>query len=431
MSLEVINGHKAVINGVPSDWTQSRMRDAVGSYQLEKNEDPEPVVLSLTKQGVRVKTDLSFGKSTDSYIGHQIVEQGQFVFTPRDFDATPILCGLSPTKGCISNLYIVFDVAERMDPRFLEYYFWGLKYGYDYFAKLSHGMRYSFNREQFERIPLVYPEKRQQTAIADYLDRETGRIDGLIAKKTRFIALLKEKRAAVISLAVTKGIDPSAQMKPSGVDWIGDIPQTWRSTKLGYLGRSANGINIGGDAFGKGHPFVSYGDVYKNRQLPETVSGLVESTRADRVSYSIKKGDILFTRTSETIDEIAFPSVCLKTIPDAVFAGFLIRFRPYEGMLDGLFSKYAFQSSSIRHYFGKEMKLVTRASLSQGLLQSLPVPLPPIEEQRRIGAYLERQNDRFEALMQNTQETIELLKERRAALITAAVTGKIDVRAAA
>lgn len=431
MSLRVINGHKAEINGVPSRWTQTKMRRAVGQYQLAKNEDPNPVVLSLTKTGVRVKTNLSFGKSTENYVGHQIVEAGQFVFTPRDFDATPILCGLSPTRGCISNLYMVFDVAEGIHPRFLEYYFWGLKYGYEYFAKLSHGMRYSFNREQFERIPFIFPDYIEQEEIVTFLDRETLRIDKLMAEKESFIALLREKRAATISHAVTRGINTDSPMKASGIDWIGKVPEAWKVTKLGYLGRSANGINIGGEAFGSGYPFISYGDVYKNRQLPEKLGGLVQSSKEDRLSYSVKAGDVLFTRTSETVDEVAFPSVAMSDVPGAVFAGFLIRFRPYQGTLDPLFSKYTFQNAGLRNFFAREMKIVTRASLSQGLLQSMPIALPPLEEQKKIGAYLEQMNERFEVLVADTKRSIELLKEKRSALITAAVTGKIDVRSAA
>lgn len=431
MTVTVLNGQQTKLTGLPDRWEETRMKAAVGRYQLKKNEDPEPVVLSLTKTGVKVKTDLAFGKSTENYVGHQIVEPGQFVFTPRDFDATPILCGISPTMGCISNLYLVFDVSADFDPRFLEYYFWGLKWGYDYFAQLSYGMRYSFNREQFERIPLAKPALDEQKMVVRFLDRETGLIDGLIEKKTRFIALLKEKRAAVITHAVTKGIDPDAPMKDSGVDWLGRVPAHWEVTRLGYLGRSANGINIGGDAFGSGFPFISYGDVYKNRELPQFPEGLVQSTKTDRVVYSVKTGDILFTRTSETAEEIAFSSVCMQTIEGAVFAGFLIRFRPYPGVLDALFSKYAFQNRGLRDFYAKEMKLVTRASLSQGLLHRTPVPLPPLGEQERIAAHLEVQCEKIDGLIAKSETSIDLLREKRSALITAAVTGKIDVRRAA
>jgi type I restriction enzyme S subunit len=278
---------------------------------------------------------------------------------------------------------------------------------------------------------LLITDIRQQRQIVSYLDRETRRIDDLIAEKGSFITLLRGKRVAEISHAVTKGINSDGPKKPSGVAWIGDIPASWDLTKLGYLGRSANGVNIGGDAFGTGFPFVSYGDVYKNRQLPETVKGLVECSKQDRRTYSVREGDIFFTRTSETSDEIAFPSVCKKSIPEAVFAGFLIRFRPYPGVLLPGFSKYAFQNQAVRHFFSREMKLVTRASLSQGLLQSLPLPLPPIDVQQSIAEYLDRKEVRFLELVSETERSIALLKEKRAALITAAVTGKIDVRSSA
>jgi type I restriction enzyme, S subunit len=219
MTVTVLNGQQTKLAGLPDHWEETRMKAAVGRYQLKKNEDPEPVVLSLTKTGVKVKTDLAFGKSTENYVGHQIVEPGQFVFTPRDFDATPILCGISPTMGCISNLYLVFDVSADFDPRFLEYYFWGLKWGYDYFAQLSYGMRYSFNREQFERIPLAKPTLDEQRMVVRFLDRETGLIDGLIEKKTRFIALLKEKILNYSDACVTGRDDTQCVLKEVDIPW--------------------------------------------------------------------------------------------------------------------------------------------------------------------------------------------------------------------
>ena len=121
MKLNVIDNHRSRFTPVMPGWQQRKMRFAVKSYQTKKNEDENPTVLSLTKTGLKVKTNLAFGKSTENYVGHQIVERGQFVFTPRDFDATPILCGVADTPGCISNLYIVFDVSPKIDARFLEY----------------------------------------------------------------------------------------------------------------------------------------------------------------------------------------------------------------------------------------------------------------------------------------------------------------------
>ena len=217
-------------------------------------------------------------------------------------------------------------------------------------------------------------------------------------------------------------------MKDSGVEWLGEVPAHWDVKALRYLGECQNGINIGGDAFGSGFPFVSYGDVYKNDVLPVEVAGLVQSSAEDRQRYSVQTGDVFFTRTSETVDEIGFSATCLQELPDAVFAGFLIRFRPTGESIDPRFSKYYFRNQGLRIFFNKEMNLVTRASLSQDLLKLLPVTLPPVTEQIKIADFLDRVTAEFVSLLEQGLRSIDLLTERRSALISAAVTGKIDVR---
>jgi type I restriction enzyme S subunit len=232
----------------------------------------------------------------------------------------------------------------------------------------------------------------------------------------------------LISHVVTKGLNPNVEMKDSGVEWIGKIPEHWNVTKLRYLGKCQNGINIDGDAFGSGYPFISYGDVYKNKALPSKVKGLVQSTAKDREVYSVESGDVLFTRTSETIDEIGFTSVCHNDMDNAVFAGFLIRFRPKENAINPLYSEYYFQNEKLRSFFVKEMNLVTRASLSQELLKRMPVTIPPVEEQKEIAEYISNKDKLISTLANEAKNSIDLLKEHRTALISAAVTGKIDVR---
>jgi type I restriction enzyme S subunit len=389
--------------------------------------------LALTMRGVIDRSlDDNEGLQSSDYTSYQIFNENDLAFKLIDLqNIKTSRVGLVPRRGIMSPAYI--RLVRRSKDTKSSFYYWYFYAAYlnNIFNGLGGGIRQNLNQEDLLQIPVPMISHQDQDTIASYLDRETRRIDELIIEKSGFITLLREKRVAEISRAVTNGIHPDAHMKPSGVEWIGDIPASWNLTKLGYLGRSANGINIGGDAFGTGSPFISYGDVYKNRQLPQNVKGLVESSKQDKRTYSVRTGDVLFTRTSETIEEIAFPSVCMEEIPDAVFAGFLIRFRPYPGVLVPGFSKYAFQNQAVRHYFSREMKLVTRASLSQGLLQSLPVPLPPINVQQKIAAYLDQKEARFTELVSETERSITLLKEKRLALITAAVTGKIDVRSAA
>ncbi|NKI70828.1 restriction endonuclease subunit S [Collimonas pratensis] len=274
-------------------------------------------------------------------------------------------------------------------------------------------------------VPVSADERK---AIANFLDHETAKIDTLIAKQQGLIKLLKERRQAMISHAVTKGLNPNAPMRDSGVEWLGEVPAHWVVEKIRYLGDCQNGINIGADFFGSGYPFVSYGDTYRNEILPTEVTGLVESTAQDRKTYSVELGDVIFTRTSETINEIGFSSTCLNTIENASFAGFLIRFRPIKSVLDPNFSKYYFRNVLLRAFFVKEMNLVTRASLSQDLLKKLPVTLPSLVEQKEIADFLDTKALVFAKLIKNAELAIELMKERRTALISATVTGKIDVR---
>lgn len=213
-----------------------------------------------------------------------------------------------------------------------------------------------------------------------------------------------------------------SEYKDSGVQWLGRIPGHWKTMRLGLLGECSNGVSKGGDYFGEGYPFVSYSDVYKNIELPHNVEGLANSTDEDRQRYSVEYGDVFFTRTSETIQEIGFSSTCLKTIPNAVFAGFLIRFRPTTSDLIPGFSKYYFRCNNLRSFYVTRMNLVTRASLSQSLLRQLTVTLPPIEEQYSIVSYLDDKCTKIDKMIEGKRKQIELLAEMKQRIIADAVT---------
>jgi len=279
--------------------------------------------------------------------------------------------------------------------------------------------------DEFKNLLFLLPPPEEQTRIAYFLDQKTAQIDQAIAQKERLIKLLNERRQILIHDAVTRGLDPNVKMKDSGVEWIGEVPKHWRVKPLRTIGTCQNGISKSADYFGKGFPFVSYGDVYNNISLPDA-SGLAASTDSDRTFYSVKEGDVFFTRTSETVDEIGFASTCLKTIENATFSGFLIRFRP-DSDLTKEFSKYYFSSRTHRAFFVKEMNLVIRASLSQELLKRLPVLLPPIEEQITIAHHLNNITIRIATAISLKIQEIEKLKEYKATLINSAVTGKIKV----
>jgi type I restriction enzyme S subunit len=283
------------------------------------------------------------------------------------------------------------------------------------------------NQELIKNTSLLIPREDEQKKIADYLDDKIAELNKLITKKNKLLELYKKEKDVIINQLVTKGINQKVKFKNSGIDYIGDIPENWKIKKLRYLGNCSNGISKSGDEFGFGSPFVSYSDVYKNLILPNDVEGLVNSSDTDKINYSILKGDVFFTRTSETVEEIGITSTCLQTIKDAVFAGFLIRFRPLNNILFVGFSKYYFSAQIHRRFFVKEMNLVTRASLSQELLKRLPVALPPIKEQKEIAKYLDKYLLKVESKSAQTKKYIDLLKKYKTALIREVVTGKIKI----
>jgi type I restriction enzyme S subunit len=334
---------------------------------------------------------------------------------------------LSDIEGLASTEALVLRCKNNIFPKFLKYYilsrdFINIVDSSTFGAKMPRAS-WDFIGNLF----FIFPPLNEQEKIAQFLDYKTKQIDELIKKKETLIEKLDEKRTAIISHAVTKGLDSSVPIKDSGIEWLGDIPKHWEVKRLRYIGSCQNGISKGADYFGFGYPFVNYTDVYANIELPKTVSGLANSTDMDRINYSVQKGDIFFTRTSETIEEIGITSTCFNSINNATFSGFLIRVRPFPNLLFTGFSKYYFRCQLHRLFFVKEMNLVTRASLSQELLKRLPVLLPTIEEQKQISKHLDQKTAQIDQQKAKIKQAIELLKEYRTSLITNAVTGKIDV----
>lgn len=309
-----------------------------------------------------------------------------------------------------------------------KYLFYTLFSNRDYILTLSYGAgQPNISQETIKAFKLACPKYEEQQSIANYLDKKCGKIDKVVETEKAVITRLKEYKQSVITEAVTKGLDKSTPLKDSGIEYLGYIPKHWNIKRLRYLATCQNGISKSGDFFGKGSPFVSYRDVYNNTVLPEIVQNLCEVSETEKESYSVKADDIFFTRTSETIEEIAITCICKKTIENATFAGFLIRVRPYTNDLVADFSKYYFACDIHRKFFVKEMNLVTRASLSQELLKKLPVLLPHKEEQQEIADYLDKKCSEIDKAIADKEQVIEKLTEYKKSLIYECVTGKRKV----
>ena len=417
------------IGEIPEGWSKYLLFQLVAQVKTKNENLQETNLLSLSYGKIKRKSiDTVEGLLPESFDGYNIIEKDDIVLRLTDLqnDHTSLRVGLVQERGIITSAYLTLRNRSNNSSAYLYY----LLHSFDIvkgFYGMGAGVRQGLNWEGLKNFELFLPPPAEQQRIAAYLDDQCGEIDKVLAKTRESIEEYKKLKQSVITEAVTKSIRPDRPMKPSGIEWIGDIPEEWGIRRLRHLGCCQNGISKGAEFFGSGYPFVSYSDVYKNMELPRWVNGLVESTDEERERYSVLHGDIFFTRTSETIEEIGFTAVCLNTIPNATFAGFLIRVRPTTSLITPEFSKYYFRSDSHRCFFVKEMNLVTRASLGQELLKKLPVLLPPLDEQQEIVAHLDQQCAVIDRLIAKKEQIISELEGYKKSLIYECVTGKREV----
>lgn len=418
------------IGEIPETWIVERLQWHLDEIKESNSPIKTTQVLSLTnKAGVIPYEDKGEqgNKAKENYDEYKLAYPDTIVANSMNILIGSV--GICRYFGCVSPVYYVFKPKENELLSYLNYVFQMEQFQKE-LRRYANGIleiRLRLSSANIIKRYVAFPSHEEQIAISHFLDRKCTQIDALISNAQQQIEKLKAYKQSVITETVTKGLDPDVEMKDSGYDFIGCIPSSWEICKLRHIGTPQNGISKGGEYFGTGYPFVSYGDIYKNFSLPETINGLVETTEAERKQYSVECGDIFFTRTSETIEEVGFSCVCEKTIPDATFAGFVIRVRPFNDKLLTRFAKYYFRSTHHRFFLVKEMNLVTRASLGQGLLKSMPVLVPAKEEQQQIADYLDRKCEQIDHLIAIKQQKIEKLQQYKKSLIYEYVTGKKEV----
>lgn len=423
------------IGEIPKNWEivpLTKHLESIVDYRGKTPEKVEQGVFLVTAKNIKdgkICYELSkeFVKECDydEIMRRGLPQLGDVLFTTE----APLgqVANVDRTDIALAQRIIKFRPLQNLNPYYLKY--WIMNQGFQQFLlTLSTGSTASgIKSSKLFMLPLVITNKNEQDIIVNYLDVKCSKIDSIIAKQEEIVKKLEEYKLSAITEAVTKGINSCVEMKDSGIDFIGKVPKTWEVCRLRNIGRPQNGISKGGDFFGKGYPFVSYGDVYHNFSLPDEVTGLIDTTENERAKYSVEKGDIFFTRTSETIEEVGFSAVCEQTIPNATFAGFVIRVRPFNDKLLTQFAKYYFRSLHHRLFLVKEMNLVTRASLGQDLLKSMIVLVPPKNEQEEISIYLENMCKNINKAIEKKKEIVEKLMEYKKSIIYEVVTGKKEV----
>jgi len=291
----------------------------------------------------------------------------------------------------------------------------------------NYGTQQNIGMGTIENLPITWPPTlREQTAIADFLERETARIDALVEKKETQIRLLQEKRQALISHVVTKGLDPAVPMKDSGVEWLGLVPKHWYVSKLRQkCNVITDGAHISPDTIKEDYPFVSTVDV--NNGMIDLVGCL--KTSADSYDYMVrtgcqpKKGDVLFSK-----DGTVGRTAVVDFEEHFVVASSLVIITPAPQYLLSNFLDYWLNGQIIKQEVALQLSGSALKRISIEKIGNLPALVPPVEEQRDITLSLQREINRIDYIIYKIRTSVGLLKERRSALITAAVTGQIDVR---
>ena len=291
-------------------------------------------------------------------------------------------------------------------------------------GSIMHGL----NSTIVKNLLLLIPPKDEQDQLLTFLDCETAKIDELVAEQQRLMDLLKEKRQAVISHAVTRGLNPDAPMKPSGIEWLGDVPEHWEVTRLGWICSEINDINhVMPVAVEDGVPFLSAKDLFDDGTLNFT-KDIKMISEEDFVNLSKKicprRGDIIYSRIGACLGKARLVETDER---------FLISYSCCVVRVVDVKASRRF----IQHLLDGDMILTEARMRTQGIgvpdlglgeIGRFPVPLPPMSEQEQIAVYLDEQAHKFDTLTAEAQRAIDLLQERRTALISAAVTGQIDVR---
>lgn len=286
--------------------------------------------------------------------------------------------------------------------------------------------------EKLASSPLLLPKKNEQQQIADFLDHETAKIDILIEKQQQLIELLKEKCQAVISHAVTKGLNPDVQMKDSGMEYQQKKPLHWTLNKFRYMFNFDKGLTITKENLqDEGIPCINYGEIHSKYHFEvntkiHKLKCVNESYLKNNKNSLLYKGDIIFADTSEDIEGAGNFSQLVSS--DIVFAGYHTIIARLYNRENYRYYAYLLNSQELRAQIRYSVKGVKVYSITQAILRNISCWLPSSDEQNHIAKYLDQRITKIDILIEKQLLQIDLLKERRTALISAVVTGKIDVR---
>ena len=418
---------------VPGHWEIKRAKSIFQCIDQRSKTGKEELLTVSSARGVvpRKTANVTMFKA-ESYLGYKLCWPGDLVINSLWAWAGGL--GVSSHHGIISSAYGVYRIRQNapMTPAFVNDVVRSSSFSWELKVR-SKGVwisRLQLTDISFLDAPMHIPPPAEQAAIVRFLDHANRRLERTIRAKRKVIALLNEQKQAIIHRAVTRGLDPTVPLKPSGIPWLGDIPQHWEVRQLRHMGRLHKGV--GGskeDATPEGVPCIRYGELYFHyRNFIRQPRGFVSTDTA--AAYTpIRFGDVLFAASGERVEEIGKSAVNLHG-GTAVCGGDVVIFRPTVAV-HAAFLGYALDSYGAAHQKATMCRGTTIKHIYPDELRGLWFCVPPLSEQEKIAATLDNELLGCNTAISRLEREIELLREYRTRLVADVVTGKLDVSEAA
>lgn len=291
----------------------------------------------------------------------------------------------------------------------------------------SGGAQDNIGKPEVTNYLLFLPPSIEQQSIAKYLDHKTHQIDTLIEKKQKQIELLKEQRTAIINHAVTKGLNPNVKMKDSGIEWLGEIPAHWETTRLKFIcSLLRDGTHLPPPRHPVGIPLLSVRNIVNGKfvNLPDDSLISEQDYLSLKKSFEVIENDVLLAIVGATLGKVA---IVEKMLPFHIQRSLAV-FRPLGQMMQFKYLSYFFQSSIFQNLLWRTVGFSAQPGIYLGTLSNFHITSPPIKEQGEIIEFLDKKTSSIEGLINKTNSELHLINEYRTSLISDAVTGKIDVR---
>jgi type I restriction enzyme S subunit len=410
------------LGGVPAHWDLKPGHAAFAKRKESNRGMKEKTVLSLSYGRIKVKaTDKQHGLVPESYETYQVVNEGNVIIRGTDLqnDHTSLRIGLSRNRGIISSAYLCLQALPSITP----------DYGYQILNvfdltkaiyRYGSGLRQNLDHGEIKRLPIFLPPLDEQAAIVRFLDHANRKIDGFIRAKRKLIGLLNEQKQAIIHRAVTRGLHPDVPLKPSGLPWLGDIPQHWQ------LSPNRAFLRIRKVLVGKRHPHFTLLSLTKRGVIVRDLSEMRGKFSSDMgTSQEVRTGDLV---------------LCLFDVPETPRTVGLSR---NDGMITGAYTVLECKDQEIAQYLElfyiamDDRKLLS--PLYSGLRNTIPkerflgakTPIPPSHERIAILNSVKKGTATLDLTIARTEREIALMQEYRTRLTADLVTGKLDVREAA